>query len=227
MSIDYYRKFWVTDMANRTVDGPWNIYSPQQWMEGWKQMLTPGIYERGIFGDLMLPGISCGVRKFLLIFNTNLETPHDPIYVVDPRNFGVNPDTEIPVVLSYNLSHYESIHPLNENDIQATVDLVKEYLGGKYRFRRKDLPYLLGLDMKLSHVDIQLKEDRLKPNASKTFEHNDSSALSKGTSQFDKIQLSTKSSKEPVKRTRQDESNFDTKDDDFEETPPQKRKKVM
>ena len=84
LSVDYYRKIWVTDMSNRTVDGPWNIYSPKQWMEGWKQMLTPETYERGIFGDLMLPGIACGVRTFLLIFNTNLESPHDPIYVVDP-----------------------------------------------------------------------------------------------------------------------------------------------
>ena len=105
MQVDYYRKIWVTDMANRTVDGPWNILSPQQWMEGWKEMLTPGAYERGIFGDLMLPGIACGVRKYLLIFNTNIESPHDPIYVVDPRTFGVNPDSDIPVVLSYNLSH--------------------------------------------------------------------------------------------------------------------------
>ena len=29
MPIDYYRKIWVTDMANRTVDTVWNIYSRQ------------------------------------------------------------------------------------------------------------------------------------------------------------------------------------------------------
>ena len=111
MPIDYYRKIFVTDMFNRTVDTTWNIYSRQQWLEGWQQMLIPGAYERGIFGDLMLPGIACGVRKFLLIFNTNLNTPHDPIYVLNPSKFNVTADTEIPIVLAYNQSHYESMEP--------------------------------------------------------------------------------------------------------------------
>merc|ERR1712074_231749 len=57
MPINHYRQIWVTDMANRTVDSPWNTYSHKEWFEGWKQMQVPGIYERGIFGDLMLPGI--------------------------------------------------------------------------------------------------------------------------------------------------------------------------
>ena len=78
LPIDTYRKIWVTDMANRTVNTEWNIYSTQQWYQGWGQMLIPGTYERGIFGDLMLPGIACGVKKFLLIFNTHLDS-HDPI----------------------------------------------------------------------------------------------------------------------------------------------------
>ena len=86
MSIDYYRRIWVTDMANRTVDSPFNTMGRKRWLEGWQQMSVPGTYERDIFGDLMLPGIACGVRRILLIFNTNTNSPHDPIYVVDPRN---------------------------------------------------------------------------------------------------------------------------------------------
>ena len=70
----------VTDMANRTLNTPFNIFpNKADWLKGWAEMLTPGAYERGIFGDLMLPGIACGTRKVLLIFNTNLDTPHDPI----------------------------------------------------------------------------------------------------------------------------------------------------
>ena len=68
LSISSYRQIWLTDMANRTVDTEWNIYSPKEWLAGWKEMLVPGIYERGIYGDLMLPGIACGIRKFILIF---------------------------------------------------------------------------------------------------------------------------------------------------------------
>ena len=111
MSINYYRRIFVTDMANRTVNTDLNYLSSQQWYEGWNQMLVPGAYERGIFGDLMLPGIACGVRKILLIFNTNPNTPHDPIYIVDPSKFNVTPDSEIPILLAYNLSHYESLEP--------------------------------------------------------------------------------------------------------------------
>ena len=59
MTVDWYRRIWMTDMANRTRNTDYNIYTEQQWQEGWEQMLTPGIYERGIFGDLMLPGIAC------------------------------------------------------------------------------------------------------------------------------------------------------------------------
>jgi hypothetical protein len=103
MTINHYRSIWVTDMANRTIDSPFNTLSPQQWLEGWKQMLIPGTYERGIFGDLMLPGIACGVRKILLIFNTSTDSPHDPIYVVNPSQFNVLADTETPIVLAYNL----------------------------------------------------------------------------------------------------------------------------
>ena len=94
MSISYYRRMWVIDMANRTVDTDWNILSRQEWLAGWQDMLIPGTYERGIFGDLMLPGIACGIRKYLLIFNTDPQSPHDPIYVVDPRQFNTEPSTD-------------------------------------------------------------------------------------------------------------------------------------
>ena len=158
MSIDYYRRIWATDMFNRTVNTPWNIYNNQEWLEGWKQMLIPGAYERGIFGDLMVPGIACGVKKYILIFNTNSDSPHDPISVLDPSKFNVQPDTDVPIVLAYNLSHYESMHPYSETDIQATVNLVKEYLEGRYRFGRNDLPLLLGL-VKERPVAVEDHED--------------------------------------------------------------------
>ena len=143
LSIDYYRRIFVTDMANRTVDTSWNIYSRQKWLDDWNEMLEPGIYERGIYGDLMLAGIACGVRKFLLIFNTNIDSPTNPIYAVDPRAFNVTPDTEIPVVLAYNLAHYESLHPCSDEDAQLTMNLVNDYFSGRCRYERKDMQFLL------------------------------------------------------------------------------------
>ena len=143
LSINYYRRIFVTDMANRTVDTDWNIYSRQKWLDDWREMLEPGIYERGIYGDLMLAGIACGVRKYLLIFNTNIDSPTNPIYAVDPRAFNVEPDSEIPVVLAYNSAHYESLHPCSDEDAQLTMNLVNDYFLGRCRYQRKDMQFLL------------------------------------------------------------------------------------
>ena len=145
MSINWYRRTWTTDMANRTIYSDYNTLTNKEWLEGWNQMLAPGAYERGIFGDLMIPGIACGLRKFILIFNTNPDTPHDPIYVVDPSNFNVMADSEIPVVLAYNMSHYESMEPCSDADVNATIDLARAYKDGRYRFTRQDIPRLISL----------------------------------------------------------------------------------
>ena len=146
-SVDYYRRIWMTDMKNRTLhDRTWNIYSIQEWEEGWTDMMQSGVYERGIFGDLMLFAIACGIRKVILIFNTSLDSPHDPVYICDPRKFGVQPNTDIPIVLAYDLSHYESMHTVEQVDVGETVKLVATYLTGKYSFVKADLPYLLELN---------------------------------------------------------------------------------
>ena len=134
-SPDYYRRIWMTDVKNRILHyQTWNIYSVTEWEDGWADMMVSGVYEREIFGDLMWLGIACGVRKFILIFNTSLEAPHDPIYVCDPRKFGVEPDSQIPVVLAYDLSHYESMHPVDQQDTFKTIELVDKYLSGNYEF---------------------------------------------------------------------------------------------
>ena len=43
------------------------------------------------------------------------------------------------------MSHYESMEPLEEADIQATIDLVAEYKAGKYRYSRRDMHRLIDL----------------------------------------------------------------------------------
>ena len=146
LATNYYRRIWAIDMANRTVDTDWNIFSREEWLKGWQDMMIPGTYERGIYGDLMLPAIACGVKKVLLIFNTNPETPHDPIYVVDPMQFNIPADSDKPIILAYNMSHYESMHPYGDDDVRATADLVKEYLENRYRFNKHNFSFLLDLD---------------------------------------------------------------------------------
>ena len=150
MNINFYRKIWTKEMADRTVNSPYNTLGSHNWYKGWKEMSMPGVYERGIFGDLILPGIACGIKKILLIFNTSLKSPHDPIYVIDPSNFNVSPDTQIPILLAYNLVHYESMEPCSNSDIEATIKLVKDYQTGRYQFSRKDFPLLFGINIQAS-----------------------------------------------------------------------------
>ena len=154
-----YRRIWMNDMKIRVISDPtWNIYSIPEWESGWNEMMESGVYERDLYGDLMVLGIACGLRKNILIFNTNLLSPHDPIYVCDPRRFGVEPDTEIPVVLAYNLYHYESMHPIQLKDNRETSRLVSSYLKGTYQFGKNDLPMLLseGTDMMDHNFDMNI-----------------------------------------------------------------------
>ena len=62
LDINSYRNIWTSDMAKRTMNSPYNTVGRKEWIDGWKEMANPETYERGIFGDLMLPGISCGIK---------------------------------------------------------------------------------------------------------------------------------------------------------------------
>ena len=55
------------------------------------------------------------------------------------------PDSEIPVVLAYNMSHYESMEPCSDSDMNNTRELVKAYKEGRYRYTRQDIPKLISL----------------------------------------------------------------------------------
>ena len=106
-SADYYRRIWMTDMEAKVIDNPdWNCgYSETEIRDGFAQIKVSGVYERDFFGDLILPGIAVGVHKQILIFNTHPDSPHDPISVIHPQAFGGYSDSNIPIILAYNLVH--------------------------------------------------------------------------------------------------------------------------
>ena len=153
MSPDFYRRVWTIDLMNKILDKkiPWNPgMTSQEIKDGFQEIMQSGVYERNFFGDMMLPGIACGAKKRILIFNTNVNittTGHDPISVVDPRDYGSDINSEIPVVVAYNLVHFESLHPVDESDIQETVRLANSYSTGGYKdaygFTRCDMSYLI------------------------------------------------------------------------------------
>ena len=83
MSTDYYRRLWITDAENRLFDGPFNPgYSYSDWHAGFERLKESNIYEVDFFGDMMIPAIACGMRKELLIFNTNINTPRTPVSLI-------------------------------------------------------------------------------------------------------------------------------------------------
>ena len=155
MSLQHYRIIWKTDIMNKILDQkiPWNPGLTRiEIVQGFQELMVSGVYEREFFGDMMMAGVACGVRKIILIFHTNEDisnTGHDPIAVIDPRDYGGIIDSEIPVVIAYNLVHYESLHPVSEDDINETVKLVESYkqipsrYEQDYGFSGKDISYLV------------------------------------------------------------------------------------
>ena len=93
MSPDVYRRIWNVDLMNKVLDKKiaWNPgMTRREIQDGFQEIMEPGVYERSFFGDMILPGIACGTIKRILIFNTNENiktTGHDPISVVDPREY--------------------------------------------------------------------------------------------------------------------------------------------
>ena len=96
MSIQHYRIVWNTDIMNKILDQriPWNPgLTRTEIVQGFQELMVSGVYEREFFGDMMMAGVACGVRKRILIFQTNEDianTGHDPIAIIDPRDYGAS-----------------------------------------------------------------------------------------------------------------------------------------
>ena len=128
-----YRVKWMTDLQNQEEKYPelGAGFTEEEKKENWEKLKQSGTYEVEFFGDFVIYGIASGCQKNILIFNTS-STAHCPIYVIDPKKFGGEINSDIPVVLAYNGSHYESLHPVSEEDVERTKHLVKSYLDGSY-----------------------------------------------------------------------------------------------
>ena len=85
MPVDYYRHKWLSEGEQVLFNSNFNSgYSLQEWKLGFQQLKKHGVYEVDYFGDLVLPCIAIGMRKILLIFNTNTEFPREPVTLIIP-----------------------------------------------------------------------------------------------------------------------------------------------
>ena len=54
MSIDFYRRLWITDVANLLFNGPFNPgYSYSDWHARFERVNESNIYEVDFFGDML------------------------------------------------------------------------------------------------------------------------------------------------------------------------------
>ena len=190
MGASFYRRVWNTDMMNKILDkqNSWNPGLTQaQIRYGFEELMQSGVYERPFFGDMIMAGIACGMRKKILVFNTNENTTHDPISVIDPSDYGGSSNSEIPLVVAYDLVHYESLHPVQKIDIEKTVSLVNSYTArpsryaSEYGFTNNDMIYLISNDTQ------EFKEEEDSNKVKKLKESTDSSHQRNPGFEFDNI----------------------------------------
>ena len=153
-----YRQVWITELEMESKNFPelGAGYTDEEKSENWNRLKHSGTYEIDFFGDFVIHAIAKGCKKTILIFNTSTDAS-SPIYVIEPNKFGGLRDSEIPVVIGYNQVHYESLHPITQEDIEKTKLLVKSYTNGTYTFKKNDIKFLIS-----RHINTK-KNERTSP----------------------------------------------------------------
>ena len=107
----------------------------------------PGQWNIPFWGDILINAVNYGSKKIWLIFHTWVQgapLPSEPVQVLDPRQWeGGTVDSDIIVCLAFNGSHYESLHPVSQADIELTKQLVQSYRDRTYGNEQWDIKYLI------------------------------------------------------------------------------------
>ena len=104
----------------------------------WKELKIPGTYATEL-SDLAMVAIARGCHKDILIFNTDKEA-HSPIYTIRAEEYdGGIRDNINPVILAYNVHHYESLAPKTNEDCIRSLKLVESYKKGEYKLGQSDI----------------------------------------------------------------------------------------
>ena len=112
-----------------------------EWQIELGKLMELGIWDTKV-ADLILPGIAFTLKKHILIFQTNAHLDDHPIRVVTPGFLGGEADCNVPLVFSYNGSHYEGMIPKTIEDEQKCHRLVDLWQTGQYLTKLQDIPVL-------------------------------------------------------------------------------------
>ena len=105
------------------------------------KLLEQGVWDTKV-ADLVMPGIAYTLKKNILIFHTDATLADHPIEISTPGLLGGEVDTNVPLVLAYNGSHYEAMIPETEEDEQRCSRLVEMKESGQYLAEMQNIPLL-------------------------------------------------------------------------------------
>ena len=117
------------------------VDSDLEWQIELGKLMELGIWDTKV-ADLILPGIAFSLKKNILIFQTNAHLDDHPIRVITPGFLGGEADCRVPLVFSYNGSHYEGMIPETIEDEQKCDRLVDLWHTGQYLTKLQDIPVL-------------------------------------------------------------------------------------
>ena len=112
-----------------------------EWQIELGKLMELGIWDTKV-ADLILPGIAFTLKKNILIFYTNVDLSDRPIRVFTPGFLGGEADCNVPLVFSYNGSHYEGLIPETVEDEQKCHGLVVLWESERYFTKMQDIPAL-------------------------------------------------------------------------------------
>ena len=138
---DDLRTIWLDEVEKIAYD-KWNHgLTRDEWEAKWSVLKFHRTYECEL-GDLVLPGIAHCVKKDVLIFNTSPQA-HSPVYFVPSSMLaGQANNTEVPICLAYDQTHYEPLVPDTEEDVEKTIQLKQDFIRGTYEKQMNDIPVL-------------------------------------------------------------------------------------
>ena len=126
-----YRKNWLTEFQYQAqlhepelISGLAGDIPEEDIVTLWKELQCDGVWNQDQFGDLIINAISCGCRKVIFVINYGR---NEPVSVVTPEEFGVARDSNIPVIVVYDGTHYENLIPATAEDEGRIIDLIPLY----------------------------------------------------------------------------------------------------
>ena len=86
--------------------------------------------------------LSQAIHIDILELNTNVQQSISPIYAINVEQYqGGTSNNLNPIILAYDVSHFESLDTISEEDDTKAIDLVESVKLGEYTLAKKDIQH--------------------------------------------------------------------------------------